>query len=224
MLKRIYLIYVLFICIKFQISESNEQCEPTFADDCFGEIENSLRDMLDVTNNVVKKITFSSLDEFCWVLDDALNCTSDIIDSDCSSDQGRDQFDSWLEALRAAYFYVCGGESLDDLQEIFGGIACWNIDRFVNCTTQKLHIGHVEDLLYTELDFSECKNLRESFISCNQVAKVSSCREQNNVEDKVHELLMTFLDASHCSGQTNIYSCVWLIVFSIWFTYLKRIY
>ncbi|XP_067118550.1 uncharacterized protein [Centruroides vittatus] len=221
MLKRIYLICLLLIPVKLQ--ENEEQCEPSFADDCFGDIEKTLRDMLDVKNNVAKRVTYNSLDEFCWVLDDALNCTSDIIDSDCSSDEGRDQFDSWLEALRAAYFYVCGGDSLEDLSEIFRGIACWNIDIFVNCTIAKLRIGHVEDLLYTNLDFSECTKLRQSFFQCNQMAKVSSCREQNNVEDKVHELLTTFLDASHCSGQSVINSFKYLIILCVWYAYLKRL-
>lgn len=41
------------------------------------------------------------------LLDDSLQCSADIIDSDCSEINGKDKFDSWYKGLRAVYSYMC---------------------------------------------------------------------------------------------------------------------
>lgn len=198
-----------------QFYRTNGQCEPGFANDCFEDIEKSLREKLDVDKNTVIELSPDSLDELCWTLDDALNCTSDIIDTDCSSQEGKDRFDSWLAALRSAYFYVCG-ESLVELYDILNGISCWNVDMFLNCTLLTVQIGHIEDLLHTDLDMAECGKLRESFATCNKNARVSSCREQTNVEDRVHDLITAFFDGSKCSsGERNTATIFVLLLINI---------
>lgn len=41
------------------------------------------------------------------LLDDSLQCSADIIDSDCLEINGKDKFDSWYKGLRAVYSYMC---------------------------------------------------------------------------------------------------------------------
>jgi hypothetical protein len=47
-------------------------------------------------------------------IDDALNCTSDIIDEDCSREQGKIRFDKWNMALVNTYYELCDYQGEDD--------------------------------------------------------------------------------------------------------------
>ena len=51
-------------------------------------------------------------------IDDALQCSSDIIDNDCGMKEGRDKFDSWLRGLRAVYYSLCGKDRLAILGKV----------------------------------------------------------------------------------------------------------
>jgi len=47
-------------------------------------------------------------------IDDALNCTSDIIDEDCSVEDGKNRFDKWNMALVSTYHELCNNAGEDD--------------------------------------------------------------------------------------------------------------
>ncbi|XP_035233022.1 uncharacterized protein LOC118204839 [Stegodyphus dumicola] len=87
-----------------------DECDPGFADTCFTSVTEDLRYMLDLKKMTTVNITKAAVHELCLALEDSLNCTSDIIDSDCTKDNGKETFDSWLRALKGAYNYVCQGD------------------------------------------------------------------------------------------------------------------
>ncbi|XP_076334078.1 uncharacterized protein LOC143238055 isoform X2 [Tachypleus tridentatus] len=174
------------------------QCEPGFADTCFTAVQHDLDIILDVTNSNFRNTSDAALEDLCLSLDDSLLCTTDIIDTDCSLADGREVFDSWTRALRSAYDSVCVGSN-DRLRDLLSNIQCWNVNTFIACTTEKVNLSHIRNLLHTPLDKAECRNLNETFKECTQDASTESCREQDSTLRALDKVFDAFMDGSHCN-------------------------
>ncbi|CAG2117253.1 unnamed protein product [Medioppia subpectinata] len=68
---------------------SEDRCEPGFTDNCFSAVHKDLQLIINSNNTSFKRYTNDYLEKLCNEIDDALNCTSDVIDTDCSEDEGR---------------------------------------------------------------------------------------------------------------------------------------
>lgn len=193
----------LLLLLARSSNANTPDCEPDFADTCFSSVTGDLKIMLNLRQPAVKNISQAALTDLCVAIDDALNCTSDIIDEDCTEDNGRSAFDSWMVAIRAAYRFLCGGQH-ENLRDIFQGIQCWNINHFLNCTEKRSAIGHIGDLLKSPFVEEECEKLTKDMADCRKEAEEGSCREQNNIHTVVQEMIQAFFQETHCKTDVVI--------------------
>ncbi|XP_054707223.1 uncharacterized protein LOC129217016 [Uloborus diversus] len=186
-----------------ELGDTGEPCEPGIADTCFSSVSKDIRMMLDLRQKttLAVNVTKDAVLELCLALEDALNCTSDIIDDGCSDSEGRDSFDAWVRALRASLRYVCAGagQNKAPIRDILLGISCWDLEDFIFCTENEGNLTHIRDLLHTKLGDEECGILQSVTSRCFRAASRASCREQENVPRRARKMLDVFLEESGCA-------------------------
>ncbi|GIY59062.1 uncharacterized protein CDAR_275651 [Caerostris darwini] len=178
--------------------DADDECQPGFADTCFTSVTDDLKYMLNLKEMTAVNVSMEAVHDLCLALDDSLNCTTDIIESDCESDDGRGRFEAWVRALRGAYAHLCRGTQHPRFKKLLQAIPCWSLEDFVLCWTEDLKMTHVQDLLHTEINAMECKKIHGAMKRCNKMATVSSCREQEDVSVEVNALVQAFFAASDC--------------------------
>ncbi|XP_071549786.1 uncharacterized protein [Panulirus ornatus] len=181
-------------------SDGGDSCQPAMADTCFSDVSENL--LCHVLTPVGRNCTFRNAKDFCEGLDDALNCTSDIVDSGCTVAQGRQTFDVWLAGLRAVHASLCNTGDLSLITSLLQSSSCWRFKKFIKCVEEKANVTHVSDLLTTELDTYECNRLQLSVALCNALS------EKNRVPclgkaDAVKEALVVFFGATSCGQQSS---------------------
>ncbi|XP_027218436.1 uncharacterized protein [Penaeus vannamei] len=177
-----------------------EACEPALADECFDDmLENLLCHLL---SPVGRNCTMRNARDLCVGFDDALNCTSGIIDSSCSEKEGRLTFDTWLIGLRAVELDLCQGEALEPIQVLLDNTRCWSFKKFISCIETEANIMHVSDLLTTDLDAYECNRLQLAVGVCNAKAEKNRwfCKDKAEV---LHRALAVFFSATNCGALTS---------------------
>ncbi|XP_046458126.1 uncharacterized protein LOC124204926 [Daphnia pulex] len=177
--------------------DDDEKCEPTLADACFTDVAQDLRCL----GSTKRKVQCNDL---CRSIDDALQCTADIIDTDCGQKDGRDRFDAWLRGLRAVYYSLCGKDRLAILG-LTQNADCWNPMSFVSCVEKMAGIDHVNDLLRLRLDMNQCNRLMISISTCNVKATslgLASARCSPSLEG-VNEIIHTFFSKTECGRVCN---------------------
>ncbi|XP_053651306.2 uncharacterized protein [Cherax quadricarinatus] len=175
------------------------KCEPALADNCFDDVNENL--LCHVVSPVGRICKYRTAQDFCTGLDDALNCTSDIVDSDCSPLQGREVFDVWLSGLRAVQRALCQDDSdLTLLYNLLKSSNCWNFKKFIKCVEETVNVTHISDLLTTKLDKYECNLLQLSVGICNADSEKNhlKCRRK---ADAVQEAVAVFFANTAC-GET----------------------
>ncbi|GBO06475.1 hypothetical protein AVEN_130196-1, partial [Araneus ventricosus] len=80
---------------------------------------------------------------------------------------------------------------------------CWSLEDFVFCSEEHLKLTHVRDLLHTEINAVECRELHNEMRVCTKLAMVGSCREEEEVYDEIHEMVSAFFSASPCQPTTH---------------------
>ncbi|XP_050426377.1 uncharacterized protein LOC126836781 isoform X2 [Adelges cooleyi] len=146
-----------------------DQCSPKLADSCFKKLSAALN--CHNTDDCVDPPTL------CFLFDDSLNCSADIIDGDCSKSNGIERFDSWLSGLRAVYAYTCRKDpdgNYNHTSSVFNN-ECWNRKQFVSCVGETLNIHHVVDLLNTAFDYKKCVRTIISMSTCNAISHSTMC-------------------------------------------------
>ncbi|XP_068233658.1 uncharacterized protein [Palaemon carinicauda] len=173
-------------------------CSPYEADTCFNDVNENL--LCHVLSTRGRNCTQRTARDFCNGLDDALNCTADIIDTDCSEEEGRVRFDNWLQGLRGAYGRLCLRGDYELLNNLLTSTNCWNFKTFVKCVEKKANLTHIADLLTTELDQTECNLLQMAVSICNEKAEKGrvKCRGKG---DAVNEAVAAFFSSSSCAGK-----------------------
>jgi len=183
-----------------QDDDADEQnCEPSLADSCFDAVSQNLQ-CLALQGKT--RSCANAGDDLCSSIDDALQCTSDIIDTDCGRKEGRDNFDAWLRGLRAVYYLMCGRNQIG-LLGMTQNPDCWNPMSFLKCTEQMAGINHVNDLLKQKLDMNECNRLLISISACNaRATNMQSTRCMPSLEN-VNEIIHTFFSKTECGRVCN---------------------
>ncbi|XP_037785283.1 uncharacterized protein LOC119581055 [Penaeus monodon] len=177
-----------------------EVCEPALADECFDDVLENI--LCHVLSPVGRNCTMRNAKDLCVGFDDALNCTSGIIDSSCSEKEGRLTFDTWLIGLRAVELDLCQGEILEPIQTLLDNTRCWNFKKFITCIESEANVTHVSDLLTTDLDAYECNRLQLAVGVCNAKAEKNRwfCKGKAEV---LHRALAVFFSATNCGALTS---------------------
>ncbi|XP_066967366.1 uncharacterized protein [Macrobrachium rosenbergii] len=173
-------------------------CSPFEADTCFNDVNENL--LCHVQSTKGRNCSQRTAQDFCRGLDDALNCTADIIDSDCNEQDGRMRFDNWLQGLRGAYGRLCQRGNYDLMDNLLTSNNCWNFKTFIKCVEKKANLTHIADLLTAELDQTECNLLQMAVSICNEKAEKgrAKCRGKG---DAVNEAVAAFFASSSCAGK-----------------------
>ncbi|XP_045607418.1 uncharacterized protein [Procambarus clarkii] len=177
-----------------------EDCQPSIADTCFNDLSENI--LCHVDTPVDRNCTFRNSRDFCVGLDDALNCTSDIVDNGCSAEQGRDTFDVWLRGMRAVHRALCLGRDLSLIDNILKSSNCWKFKKFVKCAEETANITHVSDLLTTKLDRYECNLLQLSVGMCNADSEKNHWKCRGKAE-AVQRALAVFFAHTSCGEDTS---------------------
>ncbi|KAG8195538.1 hypothetical protein JTE90_019526 [Oedothorax gibbosus] len=178
------------------IANCDDDCHKGFADTCFTSVTGDLVYMLNLKKMVAVNVTRATLNELCLSVDDSLNCTADIIETECSDANEVRSFEAWLKSLRATHSYMCAGYDHKVLATLLRGIECWNIEDFLFCVEGSLRVTHVRDLLHAPINGEVCRNLKNVFIKCNLDAAVGSCREQDDVSKETEGMIHAFLSSA----------------------------
>jgi len=199
-------VLLLFVVSVYEVVEcqqandgDDQNCEPSLADACFDAVTENLQ-CLALQGKT--RSCASAGDDLCSSIDDALQCTSDIIDTDCGKKDGRDRFDAWLRGLRAVYYFTCGRNQIG-LLGMTQNPDCWNPIGFLKCTEKMAGINHVNDLLKQRLDMNECNRLLISISVCNaRATNMQSTRCTPSLEN-VNEIIHTFFSKTECGRLCN---------------------
>ncbi|XP_015908529.1 uncharacterized protein [Parasteatoda tepidariorum] len=200
---RLSIVFLVFFCGIVICDE----CEPDLADSCFESIEEHVKYLIDVKNDIIKNITQAAIHDFCLSIEDSIHCASDVIDEDCSDEEGRGRFDTWLLSLRATYNFVCQGDH-SNLKGVLQGINCWNVEDFVLCTMEQADIQHVRDFLNKKMDEHECDILKNVMSQCYKSAMSGSCREQKDMSILVGGMISSFFTPYGCIGDQSTVSSI----------------
>ncbi|VVC30429.1 Hypothetical protein CINCED_3A007225 [Cinara cedri] len=189
-----FLILIIIGCCSYNCSaqvDFNEKCLPQLADTCFRKLSKSL--------NCYNSIICEDPKTFCELLDDSLQCSADIISSDCSVKNGTARFDSWYKGFRSVYSYMCHPTKVNGSQETelpnFRNSECWNKQRFIDCVGNMLNIHHVVDMLNISYDYKECVRMMIAMISCNTISQHPSCDHGQFINN----LLFLFFSEHKCN-------------------------
>ncbi|XP_037077946.1 uncharacterized protein LOC119099004 [Pollicipes pollicipes] len=179
--------------------DADDACIPAIANGCFDEVVKDL-----ACQNIpqaARPATCSDRDalDTCFALDDALNCTSDIIDGDCSAADGRLVYDGWLSGLRAVQRHLCA-DGAANMLEFFRRTSCWNPLTYLQCLERSANITHVTDLLKVKLDPAECRRTLQAASACS-ADQASRCA---GVPGRLDQALTAFLLESPC-GSSALY-------------------
>ncbi|KAK2713583.1 hypothetical protein QYM36_009458 [Artemia franciscana] len=189
----IVLLFFFFIG-HIQGQDSNDPCEPYLADNCFTDVSANLVCQMSKTKD--SSCARRNVTDLCVGIEDALRCTSDVIDTDCKFGEGREKFDAWLQGLRAVYYSLCGIDK-SILTNLVGNPHCWSIISFLACTQRTVEIDHVNDLLNYSLDLKECNRLLVATATCNVKATSPDIRCAP-ITEQLSEVLHTFFSATNC--------------------------
>lgn len=205
-------IVILSICLRARCADpagalidddadEEPECLPSEADVCFKDVnENLICHLQSATKRNCAQRTAKDL---CVGLDDALNCTADIIDNGCSISDGAMVFDNWLGGLRGVYTRLCRQEDYSLLNDLLQSDKCWNFKSFIRCVENKANLTHITDLLTTNLDQHECNLLQMVVSVCNDKAEKNRDRCMGKA-DAVNEAVAAFFSSSLCAGAIPI--------------------
>lgn len=165
-----------------------------------------MANILDSDNSQPKNISDNFLESLCVSIDDALNCTSDIIDEDCSEEQGKNRFDKWNMALVNTYYELCDYNGKDDkilLRAILYTVHCWNATHFVECMQTNTQFTSIGNLMHIDINKNECDKLYLTFEECRKkqtelTKRFCTQNETTEAVSLVHHLLDIFMESSHC--------------------------
>ncbi|XP_021922450.1 uncharacterized protein LOC110831124 isoform X2 [Zootermopsis nevadensis] len=181
----------------------NEQanCLPNLADKCFSDVYTNIACHLDPT--APKYCEKRDVKDLCSASADALSCAQDIIDTSCKAEEGRNEFDAWMQGLQGIYSSVCE-ENFDKLKMLLNTAKCWNVLSFLKCVEEGTKIGHIVDMLHSKLDLNRCSHLMIAMATCNSRATNPgrSCRSS---QDIINEAIHAFFTQTKC-GQLEICS------------------
>ncbi|KAF0304789.1 hypothetical protein FJT64_023466 [Amphibalanus amphitrite] len=116
-------------------------CMPAIAAKCFNEVARDLACQRGGVNCAGRDAV-----DMCYTLDDALNCTSDIIDGDCRAPDGRLTYDAWLRGLRSVQSHLCANDATN-MQALIRPTPCWEPAQFLRCLESSATVHHPADLL-----------------------------------------------------------------------------
>jgi len=177
-----------------EVDDYEEKCEPNLADACFDRVVQNIQ-CLALQGKTSSCINAAS--DLCSSIDDALQCTSDIIDTDCGKKEGRDNFDAWLKGLRAVYYLLCGKNEIG-LLGMTQNAECWNPMTFIKCTEHMAGIDHINTLLKQKLDMNECNRLLISISTCNaRATDMQNTRCTPSLEN-INEIIHIFFSSTEC--------------------------
>nr|AGM32775.1 hypothetical protein [Coptotermes formosanus] len=169
-------------------------CLPQLADKCFSEVYSNLACHLDPTApSYCEKLDANDL---CSASNDALSCAEDIIDTSCKPEEGKNDFDAWIQGLKGIYSSACE-DNLDKLKILLNTARCWNSLSFLKCVEEETKIGHVVDLLHSKLDLKRCSHLMISMATCN-VRATNPGRSCRLSQDIVNEVIHAFFTKTTC--------------------------
>ncbi|KAK7067761.1 hypothetical protein SK128_019094 [Halocaridina rubra] len=174
------------------------ECDPSEADTCFTYVnENLLCHVLPTTGI---NCNLKTAKDMCSSLDDALNCTADIIDTDCAQSDGLPGFDNWLAGLRGVHTRLCRQGDFSLLDDLLKTSRCWNFRSFIRCVENNANLTHINNLLTINLDQHECNLLLMAVSVCNDKAEKNRvmCRGK---ADAVNEAVAAFFSASSCKKE-----------------------
>ncbi|XP_042204916.1 uncharacterized protein LOC121854359 [Homarus americanus] len=178
--------------------EDEDECSPKVADRCFNDVQENLLCYVDTPVN--RNCTYRDPRDFCEGMEDALNCTADIIDTGCSVKEGRDTFDIWLKGLRAVHRNFCDTDDLTIITDLLESSNCWKFKKFIRCVEDEVNVTHVSDLLTTKLDRFECNWIQLSVGACNANAEKNNMRCRGRAE-AVQEAIAVFFAATSCGHE-----------------------
>ncbi|GAB6026234.1 hypothetical protein CHUAL_012443 [Chamberlinius hualienensis] len=193
-LKWIILILIWTSSIKAQYdlldSDDDVRCTPEFADSCFSDVEDDLKTIFTKGPN-----TFI-LQDLCSAWNDSLDCTSDIIDTECDEKDGRIKFDHWHSALSKTWQFVCY-ENPQILKDVFSSAQCFNVSAFLYCIETTSGVNSSQSLLSTDLDVNECRYLKKVIDKCGEYVTYGSCALE--ILKPISTIVDYFFNAGDCS-------------------------
>uniref|UniRef100_A0A1B6CGQ6 Protein TsetseEP domain-containing protein n=1 Tax=Clastoptera arizonana TaxID=38151 RepID=A0A1B6CGQ6_9HEMI len=174
-------------------------CKPKLADKCFRDVYANLQCHTNLYQ--LTKCNKMDISDLCSGLSDALNCSSEIVDEDCSLDSGIATFDSWLGGLKAVYSNLCDSNN-KAFKALMSTRNCWDGLLFVKCLENKTGISHVVDMLHVLLDQNECNRILISMSTCNVQATTNNgmC---NTSQEVISEAIHSFFTKTKCGSICN---------------------
>ncbi|XP_069694277.1 uncharacterized protein [Periplaneta americana] len=176
-----------------------EDVLPVLADRCFSDVYANLECHFDP--NPPPDCEKRDAEDLCSASADALNCARDIIDTAVKPEDGRNDFDAWMDGLESVYNALCVNK-FAELKRLINAAACWNSMLFLKCVESGTKIGHVVDLLHSKLDLNRCSHFMISMATCNVRAtnRGRSCWIAENI---VNEATHAFFTHTKC-GQLEL--------------------
>ncbi|GFT47081.1 hypothetical protein NPIL_351051, partial [Nephila pilipes] len=90
-------------------------------------------------------------------IDDSLNCTTDVIDEDCTFDEADGRIDLIHKSSTGCLqLRLQKGPGHNRLKTLLRAIPCWSLEDFIFCCEEQLGLTHIQNLLYTEISRFEC--------------------------------------------------------------------
>ncbi|XP_043209761.1 uncharacterized protein LOC122374829 [Amphibalanus amphitrite] len=167
-------------------------CMPAIAAKCFNEVARDLACQRGGVNCAGRDAV-----DMCYTLDDALNCTSDIIDGDCRAPDGRLTYDAWLRGLRSVQSHLCANDATN-MQALIRPTPCWEPAQFLRCLESSATVHHPADLLRVQLDADECRAIRDSSWQCVSRAATAGCGPDPAPSAALQTALSAFLLETPC--------------------------
>ncbi|RZF37525.1 hypothetical protein LSTR_LSTR008563 [Laodelphax striatellus] len=186
-----------------QSDDYADGCLPQLADRCFTGLMALIPCHLQTSHGCTNDQR-TEIDAFCNGINDALSCSSDIIDSDCSVAEGRKTFDNWLKGLDAVRAFFCS-QNNQSMTVIGQNAHCWDLRTFIECVNKRAQIDHVVKLLQSMLDKNECIFLVGTTSECNALAIVTDnkgpyCSASQSME-VMGEAIHTFFTNAKCQWE-----------------------
>ncbi|XP_023721094.1 uncharacterized protein LOC111871920 isoform X3 [Cryptotermes secundus] len=176
-------------------------CLPNLADKCFSDVYMNLACHLDPT--APKYCEKRDVKDLCSASSDALSCAQDIIDTSCKPEEGRNEFDAWIQGLQGIYSSICV-DNFDKLKTLLNTATCWDSLTFLKCVERATKIGHIVDLLHSKLDLNRCSYLMIAMATCNAKA-TNPGQSCHSSQDIINEAIHAFFTRTKC-GQLEFCS------------------
>ncbi|XP_039280785.1 uncharacterized protein LOC111052886 [Nilaparvata lugens] len=194
---------VIFKGVVCQSDDYVDGCLPQLADRCFSGLMDLIPCHFKTSGECSDQGT--EFDAFCNGINDALSCSSDIIDSDCSVEEGRRTFDNWLKGLDAVRAYFCN-QNNQSMTVLAQNAHCWDVMYFIECVNKRAQVDHVVKLLQSMLDKNECIFLVGTTSECNALSivpqKAPYCTSSQSME-VMAEAIHTFFTNAKCQWDSK---------------------